>query len=85
MQRPRLLLCVLSVSVSTCGGVGEGEARFGFGQLVEVVEADDVGRLEMALWVLVAFPAPPDLVVQLRGGKGSQVGRVGTRDADSVI
>lgn len=74
-----------SAFVSTRCGVCEGEARFGFSQLVEVVEADYVGRLEMALWVLVTFPAPPYFVVKLRGGQGSQVGRVGRRDAHSAI
>lgn len=63
----------------------EGEARFGVGQLVEVVEADHVGRLKMALWVLVAFTAPPDFVVELRGGQGGQVGGVGRRDAHPIV
>ena len=71
--------------VSTCCGVFEGEARFGLSQLMEVVEAHDVGRLEMALRVLVAFPAASYFVVQLGGGQGSQEGRVGTGDAHSII
>lgn len=54
-----------SVFVPTCCGVCEGEARFGFSQLVEVMEADYVGRLEMALWVLVTFPAAPYFIVKL--------------------
>lgn len=71
--------------LSTCCGVFEGEACFGLSQLVEVVEAHYVGCLKMALRVLVAFPAPPHLVVKLGGGQGSQEGCVGTGDAYSVI
>lgn len=63
----------------------EGEASFGLSQLVEVVEADHVGRLEMALWVLVALAAPPDFIIELGGGQGGQVGGVGGRDAHSII
>lgn len=71
--------------LSTCCGVFEGEARFGFSQLVKVVEANNVGRFKVALWVLVTFPAVPYFVVQLGGGQRSQEGRVGRGDADSVI
>lgn len=74
-----------SVLGSTFCGVCEGETRFGVSQLVEVMEAYYVGRLKMALWVLVAFPAPTYLVVKLGGGQGSQEGRVGTGDAHSII
>lgn len=63
----------------------EGEACFGVGQLVEVVEADHVGRLKMALWVLVAFTASPDFIVELGGGQGGQVGGVRRRDAHAII
>lgn len=49
------------------------------------MESHNVWRLKMTLWVLVAFPAPSDFVVQLGGRQGSQVGRVGTGDADSVV
>lgn len=63
----------------------EGEARFGIGQLVEVMEAHHVGSLEVALRVLVTFPAPPHFVVELGGGQGSKEGRVGTGDAHAVI
>lgn len=76
--------CEYSVFVATCCGVREGEARFGLSQLVEVMEADYVGHLKMALWVLVTLPASSYFVVKLRGGEGSQVGRVGTRDAHSI-
>lgn len=51
--------------VSTFCRVSEGEARFGLSQLVEVMEAHHVGRLKMALWILVTFPAPPYFVVKL--------------------
>lgn len=71
--------------MSTFCGVCEGEARFGLGQLVEVVEAHYVGRLKVALWVLVTFPAATYFVVKLGGGQGSQEGRVGTGDAHSII
>lgn len=63
----------------------EGEAGFGLGQLVEVVEANDVGRLEVTLGVLVPLPAAADFVVQLGGGERSQEGRVGRGDADAAV
>lgn len=56
---------VCSCPYSTCGWVCEGEACFGLSQLVKVVQADHVGRLKMALWVLVALAAAPDFVVKL--------------------
>lgn len=74
-----------SVFLSTCCGVCEGEAWFGVSQLVEVMETHDVGRLKMALWVLVTFTAAAYFIVKLGGGQRSQEGRVGTGDADSVI
>lgn len=52
-------------SDSTCCRMFEGEARFRFGQLMEVVEADHIGCLKMALWVLVPFPTPPHFIVEL--------------------
>lgn len=74
-----------SAFLSTFCGVPEGEARLGVSQLVEVMEPHYVGRLKVALWVLVTFPAPTYFVVKLGGGQGSQEGRVGTGDAHSII
>lgn len=54
-----------SCCYGTCCRVCEGEAGFGVGQLVEVMEADHVGGLKMALWVLVALAAAPDFIVKL--------------------
>lgn len=71
--------------LSTCCGVCEGEAWLWLSQLVEVMEAHHVGRLKMALRVLVTFPTPTDFVVKLGGGQRSKEGRVGTRDAHSII
>lgn len=76
---------VLASLLFTIGGVFEGEAGFGLGQLVEVVEANDVGRLEVTLGVLVPLPAAADFVVQLGGGERSQEGRVGRGDADAAV
>ena len=63
----------------------EGEAGLGLSQLVEVVQAHHVGRLKVALRVLVPLPAAPDLVVQLGRGQRRQEGRVGRRDAHAVL
>lgn len=83
------MFCILSMCVcvclTTCGWVCEGEAGLGLCQLVEVVQAHDVGRLKMTLRVLVALPAAPHLVVELGGGQGCQEGRVGAGDAHSVV
>lgn len=49
------------------------------------MEAHHIRSLKMALRVLVSFPAPSDFIVKLRRGNGSQVGRVGTRDTDSIL
>jgi len=65
--------------------VCEGEAGLGLGQLVEVVQAHHVGRLKVALGVLVALAAAPDLVVELGGGQRRQEGRVGGGDAHAVL
>lgn len=69
----------------TCRWVFEGEAGFGFGQLVEVVQTHHIRRLKVALGVLVSFPAAAHFVVELGGGQRGQVGRVGTRDAHAVL
>lgn len=71
--------------VFTCFGVSEGETRFGVGQLVEVMKADDVRCLKVALGTLVAFPAPSDFIVKLGGGQRSQKRRVGAGNADSIV
>lgn len=71
--------------VSTFRWVCEREACFGISQLVEVMEAHHVRSLKMALGVLVPLPTPPDFIVKLGRRNGSQVGRVGARDADSII
>lgn len=65
--------------------MSEGEARFGVSQLVEVMKADDVRRLKVALRALVPFPAPSDFVVKLGGGQRSQKRRVGAGNADSIV
>lgn len=69
----------------TCRWVFEGEAGFGFGQLVEVVQTYHIWRLKVALGVLVSFPAAAHFIVELGGGQRGQVGRVGARDAHAVL
>lgn len=75
-----MLICVF-----TCVRVCESEARFGFSQLVKVMQAHYIGCLKMALRVFVAFPASSYLIVKLGGGQGSQEGGVGTRDTYSIV
>lgn len=63
----------------------EGEERLWGCQLLLVVKVDHIGRLKVCQEVLVLLPAVPDLVIQLWGLEGTEVGGVTVGNANAIL